>query len=113
MRDFLNCNTRMKEDFYPLWNRNCILLTDASTDGGTYCINPVNHLYWSPRGHVEQFYGLYESSRSGGCIGLGAKNKDIPKWVNRRIRHMQIKEERIWLYSKYKKMYAILDMGIL
>ena len=112
-RNFFYLNPNMISDGpLALTYRNAIWLTDAHSDGGKYRINHVNHLYWTPRGHVEQFNGVLEWHYSG-CFGVGAKDHNKAKIVNRRIRHMPFKEEERNLhYSEYKKMFSPVDHGI-
>ena len=99
-----------QEECYPLERtvHTVYLNQRAAMDGGCYCLNHVNHLYMTKRGHVEQFTGRVEWWLGGVLFGVGEKEHDIGKITNRRIRHEKISEEEceVMRYSDYKKKYA-------
>lgn len=114
-RKFFSLNPGMgKEDLYPLPSTSCISVFDKSVKQGIYCINPVNQIYFTSRGHFEQFRGALELGGTGHILGLGSKDHDWARIMNRRIRHMNIREDDSCMkYSVYKKLLAPKRIGII
>lgn len=115
-RKFYSMNPGMdKKGIIPLRNLNCIWIdTDKATNGGLYNINPVNHIYLTPRGHYEQFRGSYERCTAGIVFGLGTKDRTVGALTNRRIRRIRINEDdSILKHSEYKKLLGPMGYDVL
>lgn len=115
---FLSVKPNMNlDECYPLWEtKDSIYVdTEVARDGGTYCLNHINHLYMTKRGHIEQFRGRVEWRRGGTVFGIGNKEHEVGKITNRRIRHEKIdmEEGEALRYSTYKKKYGPKLMDIL
>lgn len=115
---FLSLKPDMTQDeCYPLVSTgNTIYLnSEAATDGGCYCLNHVNHLYMTRRGHVEQFTGRVEWCHDGLLYGIEGKNHEVARITNRRIRHekIDVEEGGVLRYSTYKKKYAPKLMDVI
>jgi len=97
------------EECYPLSTTSGAIYINNETafDGGCYCLNHVNHLYMTKRGHVEQYRGRVEWYTDGMVYGIEPKYHDAAKTTNRRIRHEKIDADaQVLRYSVYKKKYA-------
>lgn len=107
VRKFLSLNPAMQID--PSWNLSSTngLFYDsgAGENGGIYNINHVTHVFLAAGGHLEVFRGVVKWGKSGLIFELGAKNKDLGKITNRRIRHMKVDEGNI-RYSTCKKCFS-------
>ena len=111
MKKFLSVKPDMTpEECFPMeQTSNAIYLRpEASIDGRCYCLNHVNHLYMTPRGHIEQFRRRVEWWYDGSLYGIESKDHNLGKITNRRIRHEKIDMEdgEVLRYSTYKKKYA-------
>lgn len=115
---FLSAKPDMNlEECYPLWRTGDVIYVNPETskDGGTYCLNHINHLYMTKRGHIEQFRGRVEWCRGGRIYGIEGKDHNLGKITNRRIRHEKIDKEdgEALRYSTYKKKYGPKLMNVI